>query len=127
MNDFSDIIVDELPNALPPIRSINHHIDLMPGESFPNKESYKLTPQENEEVGRLVQELMDKGLIRESLSPCVKPTILNPKKGGEWRMCIDYRAINKITMRYIFPFPRMDVLMDCLSGLKYFTKIYLKS
>jgi len=83
LNDFVDIMVDELPNALPPIRSISHHIDLKPRASLPNKVAYKLTPQENVEVGRQVQELMDKGLIRESLSPCVVPTVLSPKKGGE--------------------------------------------
>ena len=83
MNDFADIIVDEFPSALPPIRSIIHHIDLIPGASLPNKEAYRLTPQENAEVGRQVQDFMDKGLIRESLSPCVVPTILSPKKGGE--------------------------------------------
>eukprot|EP00253_Pinus_taeda_P004893 PITA_04893 len=66
LNDCADIIVDELPNALPPIRSINHHIDLIPGASFPNKAAYILTPQGNAEVGRQVKELMDNGLIRES-------------------------------------------------------------
>jgi hypothetical protein len=77
-----------------------------------------LTPQENEEVKRQVQDLMDKGLVRESLSP---------KKDGGWRMCKDSRAINKITIRYIFPLPRMNDLMDCLSGESYFLKIDLKS
>jgi hypothetical protein len=86
-----------------------------------------LTPQENEEVKRQVQDLMDKGLVRESLSPCAVPTVLSPKKDGGWRMCTDSRAINKITIRYIFPLPRMDDLMDCLSGENYFSKIDLKS
>lgn len=96
------IIVDELPNALPLIRSLSHHIDLILGASFPNKVAYRLTPQENAGFGREVQELMDKGLIRESLSACDLPTVLNPKKGGEWCMCTDSKAIKKITIRYSF-------------------------
>eukprot|EP00253_Pinus_taeda_P005154 PITA_05154 len=81
LNDFADIIVDELLNAIPPIKSISHHIDLIPEASFPNKAAYKLTPKENAEVGRQVQELMDNGIIRESLSPCAIPIVLSPKKG----------------------------------------------
>ena len=89
LNDFADIVVDEFPNELPPIRSISHHIDLISGASFPNKAAYRLMPQKNAEVGRQVQELMDKGMIRESLSLCVVTTILSPMKGGKWGMCTD--------------------------------------
>jgi hypothetical protein len=122
LGEFADIVVDELPCSLPPIRSISHHIDLIIGSSLPNKAAYRLTPQENEEVKRQVQDLMDKGLIQESLSPCAVPTTLIPKKDRGWRMCTDSREINKITIRYRFPLPRMDDLMDCLSGSNFFFK-----
>jgi hypothetical protein len=112
---------------LPPIKSISHHIDIIPGASLPNKDAYRLMPHENEEVKRQVQDLVEKGLVREILSPCVVPTVLSPKKYGGWRMFTDSRAINKITIRYRFPLPRMDDLMDCLSGAKFFSKIDLKS
>jgi hypothetical protein len=127
LGEFADIIVDELPHSLPPVRSVSHHIDLVPRASLSNKAAYRLTPQENEEVKRQVQDLLDKGLVRESLSPCAVPTVLSPKKDGGWRMCTDSRAINKITIRYRFPLPRMDDLMDCLSGANYFSNIDLKS
>jgi hypothetical protein len=82
LEGFVDVVVDELPHLLPPIRSISHHIGLIPGASLPKKAAYRLTPQENEEVKRQVQDLMDKGLVMESLSPCVVPIVLNPKKDG---------------------------------------------
>jgi hypothetical protein len=126
LEEFADIVVDELPCSLPSIISISHHIDLILGASLPNKAAYRLTPQENEEVKRQVQDLMDKGLVRERLSPCVVPTVLIPKKDGGWRMCTNSRAINKITIKYRFPLPRMDDLMDCLSGEFVFSKIDLK-
>jgi hypothetical protein len=127
LDNFVYIVVDELPNSLPSIRSIIHHINLIPGSSLPNKESYILTPRENEEVRNQVHELLDKGLVRESLIPCVVPTVLSPKKDGGWRMCTESRSINKITIKYRFPLPRMDDLMDCLSGANFFSKIDLKS
>jgi hypothetical protein len=127
LENFADIVVDDLPCSLLPIRSISHHVDLILGVSLPNKAAYRLTPHENEEVKKQVQDLMDKGLIRQRLSPCVVPIVLSLKKDGRWRMCIDSRAINKITIMYRFPLTRMVDLMDCLSGEKCFSKIYLKS
>ena len=64
LEEFVDIVVDELPRLLPPIRSVSHHIDLIPGASLPNKATYRLMPQENEEVKRQVQDLLDKGFAR---------------------------------------------------------------
>jgi hypothetical protein len=127
LENFADIVVDDLPCSLSPIRSISRHIDLIPSVILPNKSMYRLTLWENEEVKKQLQDLMDKGLIRESLSPCVVPTMLSSKKDGGLRMCTDSREINKITIRYIFPLPKIDDLMDCLSGAKFFSKIDLKS
>ena len=94
---------------------------------MPNKAACILTPQENEEVKRQVQELLDKGLVKESFSPCVVTRVLSSKKDRGWRMCTDSREIKNITIKYRYPLPRMDDLMDFLSGAKYFSKIDLKS
>ena len=83
LENFADIVVDELPHSFPPIRSIIHHFELIPGASLPKNAAYRLTPRENEEVKNQVQELLDKGLVRESLSPCPIPTVFNPKEDGE--------------------------------------------
>ena len=107
LKEYKDIVAEDIPDGLPPIRSISHCMDLIPRASFPNKSPYRLTPAENEELNRQVHELLQKGLIKESLSPCVVPVVLAPKKNGEWRMCTDSRAINKIIVKYRFPMPRM--------------------
>ena len=78
MRNFEDIIVVDFPSEIPLVRKISHHMDFIPRMSFPNKDSYKMNPQENEEIRKQVQGLLDKGLIRESLSPCAIPTVLTP-------------------------------------------------
>jgi hypothetical protein len=89
---------------------------------LPNHAPYRTNPEERKEIQRQVQELLDKGYVRESLSPCDIPVILVPKKDGSWRMCIDFKAINNITNRYRHPIPRLDDMLDELSGLLYFPK-----
>lgn len=120
LNELKEIVVNDLPIGLQPLSSISHQMCLMPRSSLQNKAPHKMTPAKNEEVDKQEQELLDRGVIREILSPCVIPAVLTAKKGGEWRMCTDSQTINKITIKYLFLLPRMGDLMDYLSGEKYF-------
>jgi hypothetical protein len=94
-----DVFPQDVPPGLPPIRGIVHQIDLILGASLPNRAPYRTNPEETKEIQRQIQSLYDKGYIHESLSPCVVPIILVPKKDGSSHMCTDCRAINNITIR----------------------------
>ena len=127
LQDYGDVFPEEVPAGLPPLRGIEHQIDLIPGATLPNRAPYRTNPEETKEIQKQVQALLDKGYIRVSLSPCAVPVILVPKKDGTWRMCVDCRAINNITIRYRHPIPRLEDMLDELSGAAIFSKIDLHS
>ena len=127
IDQYKDVFPEELPLGLPPVRGIEHQIDLVPGASLPNKPAYRTNPMETKELQRQIEELMQRGYVRESLSPCAVPTLLVPKKDGTWRMCIDSRSVNNITIIYRFSIPRIDDLLDELAGSQWFSKVDMRS
>ena len=127
LQEFRDVFPEEIPSGLPPIRGIEHQIDLVPEAAIPNRPAYRSNPEETKELQKQVNELLEKGYVRESLSPCAVPVLLVPKKDGTGRMCVGCRAINKITIKYRHPIPRLDDMLDELSGASLFSKIDLKS
>jgi len=86
-----------------------------------------MNPKDTMEIQRQVKELISKRLVKESLSPCAIPTLLVPKEDGSQRMCVNSRAINKITIKYRYPIPRHEYMLDELRGSQVFSKIDLKS
>uniref|UniRef100_A0A2N9F371 Uncharacterized protein n=1 Tax=Fagus sylvatica TaxID=28930 RepID=A0A2N9F371_FAGSY len=125
--EYADVFPNDVPSGLPPIRGIEHQIDFVPGATIPNRPAYRSNPEETKELQRQVEELLAKGHVRESMSPCAVSVLLVPKKDGTWRMCVDCRAINNITVKYRHPIPRLDDMLDELHGSSIFTKIDLKT
>lgn len=127
MNEYKDVFPEKLPKSLPPKRSIDHEIKIEPGHSPPSRPTYRLSPLEMDELKKQLEELTEQGFIRPSVSPYGAPILFVRKKDGTLRMCVDYRALNKITIKNKYPLPRIDELLDRLHGAKYFSKLDLMS
>ncbi|KAL0361546.1 UNVERIFIED_CONTAM: RNA-directed DNA polymerase [Sesamum radiatum] len=118
---------DELPRKLPPKRAVDHKIKLMPGTKPPARASYWMSQPKLVELRKQLKEMLESGIIKPAKSPYGAPVQFQKKADGSLRMCCDYRALNKITMKNKYPIPLVADCFDRLSQAKYFTKIDLRS
>ncbi|KAJ9546328.1 hypothetical protein OSB04_018871 [Centaurea solstitialis] len=126
VSEFPDVFPEDML-GLPPDRQIEFGIDLVPGATPIARAPYRLAPPELQELSEQLQELSGKGFIRPSSSPWGAPILFVKKKDGSHRMCIDYRGLNKVTIKNRYPLPRIDDLFDQLQGESWFSKIDLRS
>ncbi|GJT88180.1 putative reverse transcriptase domain-containing protein [Tanacetum coccineum] len=126
VRDFPEVFPEDLP-GLPPTRQVEFHIELIPGATPVARAPYRLAPAEMKELAEQLKELSDKGFIRPSSSPWGAPILFVKKKDGSFRMCIDYRELNKLTVKNRYPLPRIDDLFDQLQGSSIYSKIDLRS
>uniref|UniRef100_A0A2N9HS09 Reverse transcriptase domain-containing protein n=1 Tax=Fagus sylvatica TaxID=28930 RepID=A0A2N9HS09_FAGSY len=126
VKEFPDVFSEDL-HGLPPEREVEFTIDLVPGTGPISKAPYRMAPAELKELKEQLQDLLDQGFIRPSASPWGAPVLFVKKKDGSMRLCIDYRELNKVTIRNKYPLPRIDDLFDQLRGSEVFSKIDLRS
>ncbi|KAL4020409.1 hypothetical protein IC575_019184 [Cucumis melo] len=126
VKEFLDVFPDDLL-GLPPDREIEFTIELLPGTAAISHTPYRMAPSELKELKMQLQELVDNGYIRPSVLPWGAPVLFVNKKDGTLRLCIDYRQLNKVTIRNKYPLPRIDDLFDQLRGATLFSKIDLRS
>ncbi|KAL4030346.1 hypothetical protein IC575_008582 [Cucumis melo] len=126
VRDYPDVFPEELP-GLPPHREVEFAIELEPGTVPISRAPYRMAPAELKELKVQLQDLLDKGFIRPSVSPWGAPVLFVKKKDGSMRLCIDYRELNKVTVKNRYPLPRIDDLFDQLQGATVFSKIDLRS
>ena len=126
VREFSDVFPEDLP-GIPPDREIDFQIELAPRTEPISKAPYRMAPLELNELKVQMEELVSKGFVRSSTSPWGAPVLFVKKKDGSLRLCIDYRELNKVTIRNQYPLPRIDDLFYQLQGARVFSKIDLRS
>ncbi|GJS63883.1 putative reverse transcriptase domain-containing protein [Tanacetum coccineum] len=126
VQNFPNVFPEDL-SGLPSTRQVEFQIDLIPGVAPVARAPYRLAPSEMKELSEQLKELSDKGFIRPSSSPWGAPVLFVKKKDGSFRMCIDYRELNKLTVKNRYPLPRIDDLFDQLQGSSVYSKIDLRS
>ncbi|GJT81663.1 putative reverse transcriptase domain-containing protein [Tanacetum coccineum] len=126
VREFSKVFPEDIPR-LPPIGQVEFQTDLIPGAAPVARAPYRLAHSEMQELSNQLQELADRGFIRPSTSPWGAPVLFVKKKDGSFRMCIDYRELNKLTVKNRYPLPRIDDLFDQLQGSNTYSKIDLRS
>jgi hypothetical protein len=120
-----DVFPKELPR-MPLEREVEFYIDLLPGTSPDAKRLYRMAPLELTKLKIQIVELQQKGFIRPSSTPWGAPVLFVTKKDRSMRMCIDYRSLNKVTVKNKYPLPQIDDHFNQLQGAKYFSKIDLR-
>ncbi|KAJ9522138.1 hypothetical protein QJQ45_005140 [Haematococcus lacustris] len=126
VQEYADVFPSDLPHGLPPERSVDHRIELQQAKPPPARPIYNVSSGELAELKQQIGELLDKGFIRPSTSPYASGVLLVRKKDGSFRMCIDYRPLNRLTIKNKYPLPRLDTLLDRLHGAKVFSKLDLR-
>ncbi len=124
---FSDIFCPKRASKLPPHRPWDCAIDLLPGEPVPRGRIYPLSIPEQKAMKEYIEEALEQEYIRPSTSPAASSFFFVAKKDGGLRPCIDYRALNKITVKFRYPLPLVPAALEQLRGARIFTKLDLRS
>ncbi|KAJ8459552.1 hypothetical protein OPV22_032478 [Ensete ventricosum] len=127
LKEFSDVMPTELPRTLPPRRGVDHRIELELGVKPPARPPYHMAPPELAELRKHLDKLLSGGLIRSSKAPFRAPVFFQKKQDRSLRLCIDYRALNKMTVKNKYPILLIVNLFDQLGKAKYFSKLDLRS